>query len=165
LPAERGDQRTATRAVGIAIAQAARPPRVWLQMSTATIYAHRFDAPNDEGTGRIGGGEPGAPARWATSVEIAKAWERALEEAPTPATRKVALRSAMVMSPDRDGIFDVLLGLVRRGLGGAVGAINLAAPGRVAPCRAARVWTAACDKRFAAEVSKPPDALGPACAC
>src|SRR5215216_6046532 len=31
-----------TRAVGLAIAKAARPPPVWLQMSTATIYAHRF---------------------------------------------------------------------------------------------------------------------------
>ena len=37
-----------TRVVGEAIAQAARPPRVWLQASTATIYAHRYDAPNDE---------------------------------------------------------------------------------------------------------------------
>ncbi|GGN12211.1 hypothetical protein GCM10011578_038900 [Streptomyces fuscichromogenes] len=37
-----------TRVVGAAIAGAARPPRVWLQMSTATAYAHRFDAPNDE---------------------------------------------------------------------------------------------------------------------
>lgn len=110
-----------TRAVGLAIANAARPPRVWLQMSTATIYAHRFDAANDEATGRIGGGEPGAPAYWARSVEIAKAWEQAQDEAKTPETRKVALRSAMVMSPDRGGIFDVLLGLVRRGLGGAVG--------------------------------------------
>ena len=36
----------------------------------------------------------------------------------TPRTRKVALRSAMTMSPDRGGIFDTLLGLVRRGLGG-----------------------------------------------
>src|SRR5687768_6407133 len=44
-----------TRAVGLAIARAACPPRVWLQMSTATIYAHRFDAPNDEATGEIGG--------------------------------------------------------------------------------------------------------------
>jgi NAD dependent epimerase/dehydratase family enzyme len=40
-----------TRVVGEAIAQAARPPRLWLQMSTATIYAHRFDAANDEATG------------------------------------------------------------------------------------------------------------------
>ena len=40
-----------TRVVGEAIARARRPPRVWLQASTATIYAHRFDAPNDEATG------------------------------------------------------------------------------------------------------------------
>ena len=64
-----------TRAVGQAIARAARPPRVWLQMSTATIYAHRFDAPNDEATGLIGGDEPDAPAYWRFSIDIAKAWE------------------------------------------------------------------------------------------
>jgi uncharacterized protein (TIGR01777 family) len=110
-----------TRVVGEAIARAARPPRVWLQMATATLYAHRFDAPNDEATGMVGGDEPGAPAYWKRSVEIAQAWERTLAEARTPSTRKVALRAAMVMSPDRGGVFDVLLGLVRRGLGGAVG--------------------------------------------
>jgi hypothetical protein len=109
-----------TRAVGAAIAAAARPPRVWLQMSTATIYAHRFDAANDEATGLIGGDEPDAPAAWRFSIDIAKAWEQAQAEAATPATRKVALRSAMVMSPDRGGIFDVLLGLTRRGLGGTI---------------------------------------------
>jgi uncharacterized protein len=36
------------RAVGQAISNAKRPPRVWLQASTATIYAHTYDAPNDE---------------------------------------------------------------------------------------------------------------------
>jgi len=36
-------------------------------------------------------------------------------------TRLVLLRSAMTMSPDRGGIFDVLQGLVRRGLGGTCG--------------------------------------------
>ncbi|MFI9808676.1 TIGR01777 family oxidoreductase [Streptomyces sp. NPDC052301] len=108
------------RVVGEAIAAAARPPRVWLQMSTATVYAHRFDAPHDEATGVIGGSEPGVPGYWAYSVEIAKNWERAQAEARTPATRKVALRSAMVMSPDRGGVFDVLLWLARLGLGGPV---------------------------------------------
>src|SRR5215472_9149061 len=107
-----------TRAVGEAIARAARPPGVWLRMSTATIYAHRFDAPNDEPTGVIGGEEGGVPGYWAFSVRIAQAWERALAEARTPMTRKVALRTAMVMSPDRGGVLDVLLGLTRRGLGG-----------------------------------------------
>ena len=52
-------------------------------MSTATIYAHRYDAPNDETTGILGGGEPGVPAYWAKSVEIARAWERTLAAAVT----------------------------------------------------------------------------------
>jgi uncharacterized protein (TIGR01777 family) len=109
-----------TRAVGLAIEQAARPPRVWLQMSTATIYAHRLDAPNDESTGLIGGDEPDAPSDWRFSIEIAKAWEQAQKQANTPRTRKVALRSAMIMSPDREGIFDILLRLTRAGLGGPI---------------------------------------------
>jgi uncharacterized protein len=109
-----------TRVVGEAIARAARPPALWLQMSTATIYAHRFDAPNDERSGIIGGAEPDAPDYWAFSIEIAKAWERALFEAEAPVTRRVALRSAMVMSPDRGGIFDVLSCLTRLGLGGPI---------------------------------------------
>jgi len=110
-----------TRVLGEAIAACAHPPRVWLQASTATIYAHRYDADNDEATGRIGGVEPGAPSSWNFSIEVARAWERTLDEAPTPRTRKVKMRTAMVMSPDRGSIFDVLLGLVRRGLGGTVG--------------------------------------------
>ncbi|WP_066370630.1 epimerase [Herbidospora mongoliensis] len=113
-------RRQSTEVVGHAIATADRPPRVWLQMSTATIYAHRLDAPNDETTGVLGGTEPGVPAYWNRSVEIAKAWEAAQERAETPHTRKVALRSAMVMSPDHGGIFDVLLRLARFGLGGPV---------------------------------------------
>jgi uncharacterized protein (TIGR01777 family) len=110
-----------TRVVGQAIAQAARPPRVWLQASTATIYAHRYDAPNDEATGLLGGSEPDAPDTWRFSIDVATAWERALDEAKVPNTRKVAMRSAMTLSPDRGGVFDVLLGLVRRGLGGRAG--------------------------------------------
>lgn len=110
-----------TRAVGQAIAQARRPPRVWLQASTATIYAHRYDAPNDEATGILGGNEPNAPDTWRFSIDVARAWERALDEAIVPNTRKVKLRSAMTMSPDRDGIFDTLLRLVRFGLGGRSG--------------------------------------------
>jgi uncharacterized protein (TIGR01777 family) len=110
-----------TRAVGEAIARASRPPRLWLQASTATIYSHRYDAPNDEFSGVIGGAEPDAPAAWRFSIEVAAAWERALDEAATPHTRKVKLRSAVLMSPDRGGIFDVLLRLVRFGLGGLSG--------------------------------------------
>jgi uncharacterized protein (TIGR01777 family) len=110
-----------TRAVGKAIARAARPPRVWLQASTATIYAHRYDAPNDEATGILGGGEAGAPDTWRFSIEVAKSWEQAANEGDLPHTRRVLLRSAMTMSPDPGGVFAVLLGLVRWGLGGASG--------------------------------------------
>lgn len=109
------------RVVGEAIAKAAKPPRVWLQMSTATIYAHRFDAANDEATGIIGGNEPDAPGYWGFSIDIAKRWEKAQADAATPATRTVALRAAMVMSPDAGGIFDMLLKMTRLGLGGPIG--------------------------------------------
>lgn len=108
-----------TRVVGQAIEKAGKPPKLWLQMSTATIYAHRFDAANDEATGILGGNEKGVPGYWGYSVEIAKNWEKTLEEANTPSTRKVALRTSMVMSPDREGIFDVMSQLVRFGLSGS----------------------------------------------
>ncbi|PYQ94223.1 MAG: TIGR01777 family protein [Acidobacteria bacterium] len=109
-----------TRVVGQAIARASRPPRVWLQASTATIYAHRYDRPNDE-SGMLGGNELTAPSSWRFSIDVARAWERAFEEAATEGTRKIALRSAMTLSPDRGGVFDALLGLVRHGLGGTAG--------------------------------------------
>ena len=106
-----------TRAVGEAIAHCAEPPRVWLQMGTATIYAHRFDAPNDERTGILGGHEPEAPETWRFSIELAKAWEEVFNTAATPRTRKVLLRSAMVMAPDRGGAFHALLRHIRLGFG------------------------------------------------
>lgn len=111
----------ATRAVGEAIQRATRPPRVWLQASTATIYSHRYDAPNDEETGIVGGNEPDAPASWRFSIEVAQAWEEAANAIDTPQTRKVLLRAAVTLNPDRGGIFDVLLGVVRKGLGGTNG--------------------------------------------
>jgi hypothetical protein len=89
-------------------------------MSTATIYAHRFDEPNGE-DGIIGGEEKNAPDTWRFSIDVAKAWESAATEYALPKTRQVLLRSAMVMSPDKDGVFDTMLGLVKHGLGGTSG--------------------------------------------
>ncbi len=109
-----------TAIVGQAVVLATRPPPVWLQMSTATIYAHRFDAANDESTGILGGNEPDAPDTWRFSIDVAKAWEQTCEDVDLPRTRKVLLRSAMVMSPDRGGVFDTLYTLTRFGLGGAI---------------------------------------------
>ena len=110
-----------TRAVGNAIARSKRPPRVWLQASTAAIYAHRYDAANDEASGIIGGTEPNAPETWRFSIDVARAWEAALDEADVPATRRVALRSAVIMSPEDGGPFATLMELVGRGLGGRAG--------------------------------------------
>lgn len=110
-----------TRVVGEAIARAASPPQVWLQMSTATIYAHRYDAPNDEKSGILGGSEPNAPDTWRFSIDVAKSWEQVVDEIAVPQTRKVKMRSAIVMSPDEGGPFDMLLRLVRYGLGGRAG--------------------------------------------
>ncbi len=105
--------------MGEAIAAADDPPPVWLQMSTATIYAHTFGQPHDE-SGELGGAEPGVPDYWAFSVRIAREWEEACLAADLPDTRRVLLRAAMVMTPDRGGVFDYLSWLTRVGLGGSV---------------------------------------------
>jgi uncharacterized protein (TIGR01777 family) len=107
-----------TQLLGHAIGQSVHPPRLWMNASTATIYRHALDRVMDERTGEIGGNEPNAPAKWGFSIDVATGWERAFLAAVTPNTRKIALRSAMIMSPDRGGVFDTLLRLVRFGLGG-----------------------------------------------
>ena len=110
-----------TRALGEAIAGLTNPPRAWLNMSTAAIYRHALDRAMDEESGETGGKEADAPEEWKFSIDVAKRWEEAFFASRTPATRKVALRSAMVMSAERGGVFEMLLRLVRFGLGGAAG--------------------------------------------
>ena len=110
-----------TRLLNEVISGLARPPRVWLNSSTATIYRHSLEKPMDEASGELGGNEPGAPDTWNFSIRVAKDWERAFFATETPRTRKIALRSAVTFSADRGGIFDTLSTLVRRGLGGTNG--------------------------------------------
>lgn len=109
----------ATRVLGEAIARCARPPRVWLNFSTATIYKHTLGPAWNE-AGQIGATPE---ARDAFSIEVATAWERAFNEAVAPRTRKVALRTAMVfgLSGDANNVYRVLRRLVRFGLGGRMG--------------------------------------------
>lgn len=97
-----------TRVLGAAVAACARPPRVWLNSSTATIYADtqgKLPA-NTEAAGVLGEG---------FSVEIATAWEAAFNACPAPSTRKVALRTAIVLGAD-GGAFPVMARLARFGL-------------------------------------------------
>jgi uncharacterized protein (TIGR01777 family) len=104
-----------TRLLGEAIARCAAPPRIWLNSSTATIYKHSLDRPMDEATGVIGG-TPEVKDEF--SIEVATAWEKVFDEAVTPRTRKVALRTAMVFSNTPGTVYRVLRRLVRLGLGG-----------------------------------------------
>jgi uncharacterized protein (TIGR01777 family) len=107
--------------IGQAIARAKNPPAVWLQASTATIYAHTFGDANDELTGVLGGGEPGVPEVWNFSIQIAKNWEAELDAAEVPGTRKIALRTAIMMGIDKDSAFDIFSGLAGLGLSGKIG--------------------------------------------
>lgn len=96
-----------TRALHVAVAAAASPPRVWLNASTATIYRHEIVRPNTEADGVLGAG---------FSVDVAREWERALFSGELPATRRIALRMAIVLG---DGpAVRTLATLARIGLGG-----------------------------------------------
>jgi uncharacterized protein (TIGR01777 family) len=110
-----------TTVLGKAIESLKFPPRLWLNASTATVYRHSFDCNMDEATGELGGSEPDAPETWRFSIDVARQWERSFFASNTARTRKIALRSAMVMSVEPGGVFEVLLRLVRSRLGGSWG--------------------------------------------
>lgn len=102
-----------TRVIGEAIAACRVPPKLWMNASTATWYRHAEDQAQDEWEGEPGEG---------FSVEVARAWEEAFFAAKVPGeTRKVALRTGMVLANEYGTVFEVLRHLTRRGLGGAMG--------------------------------------------
>ncbi len=118
-----------TRALHEAIAALANPPRLWMNASTATIYRHTLDRDMDEATGEIGSNEwigegiwrRRVPEKWNWTVRLVRDWERAFFSTPTPQTRKIALRTSLVMSPAPGSVFAVLSRLARVGLGGTQG--------------------------------------------
>ncbi len=97
-----------TASLSSAIATAKNPPALWINSSTATIYRHAMDRPMTESSGELGRG---------FSVEVAKAWEHALFAENLPRTRRVALRSTIVLGDG--GVLTPLKRLARIGLGGA----------------------------------------------
>jgi uncharacterized protein (TIGR01777 family) len=104
-----------TRVIGEAIAACVKPPAVWINSSSATIYRHALDRDMDEESGEIGTG---------FSVDVCRQWERVLDEAAAPHTRKVALRAAMVCGRQKGGVMDALRALTTKGLGGTAGKGN-----------------------------------------
>ena len=124
-----------TRLLGEVIAGLESPPRLWMNASTATIYRDatpgtEFDRPMDEFTGELGGyetvesslgGSRPAPETWNFSIQVARDWESALFAAPTPYTRRVAMRISILFSATPGSAFAIMSRLVRIGLGGTQG--------------------------------------------
>ncbi len=101
-----------TRAIEKAIKCCQTPPRVWLNASSATIYEEAFDNPQTEESGTLGHG---------FSVSICRAWENAFFESKLPNTRKIALRTSLVLGHGRNSVYPRLAQLARIGLGGTIG--------------------------------------------
>ena len=97
--------------LGSVIEEMANPPKLWINITSATIYRHAEDRPNDEETGEIGYG---------FSIDVCRKWEDTFLQTHTPSTRKIALRMGIVFG-NTDGAFPRLLNLVKFGLGGRQG--------------------------------------------
>lgn len=100
-----------TRLLGNAIEKLLTPSPLWINISSATIYRHAEDHPQDEASGDIGYG---------FSIDVCQQWEESFFACYTPHTRKVALRMGIVFGA-KDGVFPRLLNLVKAGLGGRQG--------------------------------------------
>jgi len=100
-----------TAELGRAVAACANPPRDWFNASTGTIYRDARDHAQTEDDGEPGSG---------FSVDVARAWEAALDAAATPRTRKIPLRITIVMGPG-GGVMAPFNILARCGLGGPMG--------------------------------------------
>lgn len=106
-----GSRVNTTKKLQELISGCSTPPPLWINASTATIYRHAEDRPMDEETGEIGQG---------FSVSVARAWEHALFEKSLTGTRKVALRTAIVLGR-KGGALQPYKMLTRLGLGGIQG--------------------------------------------
>lgn len=100
-----------TQILNKAVSKCINPPKIWLNASTATIYRHSEDKQMDEVSGEIGTG---------FSVGIATAWEAAFFKNSLPKTRRVALRTAIVLAK-KDGAFVPIKKLAQFGFGGKQG--------------------------------------------
>lgn len=98
-------------ALGKLINQLEVPPKVWLNTVSSTIYRHSLDRPNTESHYEIGQG---------FSVDVCHKWEGTINNIETPKTRKVLLRTSIVLGKN-GGAMRPLLTAVKLGLGGKQG--------------------------------------------
>jgi len=97
-------------AIATAIAQLARPPRVWVQASAIGYYGDTRDVACDESV----------PNGTDNLANICRQWEAACAAATLPQTRKIILRIGFVLGRE-SGALPVLARLTKCFLGGAVG--------------------------------------------
>ncbi|TDQ08399.1 TIGR01777 family oxidoreductase [Pedobacter metabolipauper] len=100
-----------TTLLGNVIGKLQDPPKLWINITSATIYRHAEDRAQDEETGEIGYG---------FSIDVCRKWENSFFDTNTPLTRKIALRMGIVLGRS-DGAFPRLLNLVKFGMGGKQG--------------------------------------------
>ncbi len=111
MEAIRRSRTETTRQLGELIGNCKRPPALWVNASTATIYRHAEDRPMTEAEGEIGTG---------FSVSVARDWEKTLFDFELPETRQIALRMAISLGKN-GGVLKPVANLVRVGLGGRQG--------------------------------------------
>lgn len=100
-----------TKILGKAVSLLSRPPKVWIQMSSATVYRHSLDKPMDETFGETGSD---------FSMDVVKEWERVFNELDLPQTRTAIMRTSIVLG-EGSGALPPLTNLVMFGLGGRQG--------------------------------------------
>lgn len=100
-----------TELLGKVVGELEKPPKLWINITSATIYRHAEDRPQDEISGEIGYG---------FSIDVCRKWEETFFNTNTPLTRKIALRMGIVLG-HADAAFPRLLNLVKCGLGGKQG--------------------------------------------
>jgi uncharacterized protein len=95
-----------TKVLGDALRLLKTPPRLWIQSSSATIYRHSQDKLMTEKEGEIGDG---------FSVDVCRQWEAAFNRIALPTTRKVMLRTGIVLGK-KDGAMPRLVNLAKMGV-------------------------------------------------
>ncbi|AUP80302.1 TIGR01777 family oxidoreductase [Flavivirga eckloniae] len=100
-----------THLLGLAVNLCKTPPKIWINSSTATIYKHSYDHQMCEENGLIGND---------FSMNIAKSWEEAFNSIVTPKTRKIIIRTSIVLGRN-GGALIPLKRITRLGLGGKQG--------------------------------------------
>lgn len=97
-----------THILGKAVQNCGIPPKLWINMSTATIYRDEYESRNTETDGNIGEG---------FSVDVATKWEETFFSVPTFATRKIAIRTAIAFGEQGD-VFKIFKSHVKLRLSG-----------------------------------------------